>query len=526
MQTILETIAKFPKEVMLKYDFTKAMYTGALTRIENIQCPTHGVFSQYAAQFRKGNGCPTCGHNIRGANKRLDQQEFINTCKLYFGDKYSYEATIYHTMKDKIIVTCVEHGAFNIAAIKHYYSKQGCSKCAVYTRGVHKSTQPRLLTAITKKANAAINFEAKAKQVHGDAYEYSKVVYDNARAPVEIICKSHGSFLQTPGKHTNSKQGCPQCSHHKSKGEAEIAKILKKFTIVQERVRSLIAPKELDIYLPEHNMAIEYCGEYWHASFNAEEETKTKHRHYDKYKSTYLKGIRLLTIYESEWLDRKPQIVRLLRASIGKLRGKVMARKCVVGEVTHADAVKFFDKYHVQGGKGAGIYYGLYHNKVLVACMRFSYGINDRGAAAKNKEWTLSRYATRVRVVGGASKLYNTFVKEHNPEVVKSFSDNRYFTGGMYEKLNFKLEEETAPDYQVWSPKLGLKPKAQYQRRCLSKMQKLHDVVSDFDAKTDVRSEREITYSLGCGRIYDCGKKRWVWTKQPDVDKGALNDAN
>lgn len=154
MQTVLETIAKFPKEVMLKYDFTKAIYTGALTRIENIQCPTHGIFSQYAAQFRKGNGCPTCGHNIRGANKRLDQQEFINTCKLYFGDKYSYEATIYHTMKDKIIVTCAEHGAFSIAAIKHYYSKQGCSKCAVYTRGVHKSTQPRLLTAITKKANA------------------------------------------------------------------------------------------------------------------------------------------------------------------------------------------------------------------------------------------------------------------------------------------------------------------------------------------------------------------------------------
>lgn len=62
--------AKFPSDVQAKYDFTNAVYTGALVRIEGCVCPAHGVFSQYAAQFRKGRGCPACGAEQRAASKK------------------------------------------------------------------------------------------------------------------------------------------------------------------------------------------------------------------------------------------------------------------------------------------------------------------------------------------------------------------------------------------------------------------------------------------------------------------------
>lgn len=71
--------AKFPAEILEKYDFTNAVYTGALIRIEGCQCPVHGVFSQYAAQFRKGRGCPECGAEQRAESKRKQMKEFWAT---------------------------------------------------------------------------------------------------------------------------------------------------------------------------------------------------------------------------------------------------------------------------------------------------------------------------------------------------------------------------------------------------------------------------------------------------------------
>ena len=81
----------------------------------------------------------------------------------------------------------------------------------------------------------------------------------------------------------------------------------------------------------------------------------------------------------------------------------------------------------------------------------------------------------------------------------------------MYEKLGFKLEEEIPADYQVWSQKTGLWPKSHYQRKNIQKRLIEHGSTDFFDADTDPRSEAEMTYLMGARRIYDCGKKRWVY---------------
>jgi hypothetical protein len=299
----------------------------------------------------------------------------------------------------------------------------------------------------------------------------------------------------------------------KSAPEDAVAAYLSQFTTVVRRDRTLIGPKELDIYLPEHNLAVEFCGMYWHSHGDKDDERKNKLRHAEKHRLCEAQGIRLITLYETEWAERTATIKRMLRNAVGKTRGRLMARKCELRKPTVQESREFYEKFHPQGGGGSGDHYGLYHKGKLVACMRFSFGNNDRGAGAKVRQWTLSRYATRLAVAGAASRLFKAFVKEHDPSEVKSFSDNRLFGGGMYAQLGFEKEADVVADYQVWSPKLGLRPKPHYQRRVLPTRLKDHGILEVFDPATDKRTEGEMTYLMGARRIFDCGKKRWVWQR-------------
>lgn len=303
---------------------------------------------------------------------------------------------------------------------------------------------------------------------------------------------------------------CPECNHMRSRGEDAVFRLISNYTPAKQRDREILRPKEIDIYIPSHNLAIEYCGEFWHSLGSAEEVKTKKAAHHEKYLACKALGIRLMTVYESEWIQRGYALRRLFRNALGKGRGRLMARKCELKKVPHLEARDFYERYHPQGGDGSGEHYGLYWKDKLVACMRFTFGANDRGSN-KARVWTLTRYATRITVAGAASRLFKAFVNECAPKEVKSFSDNRYFEGGMYEQLGFRLEEETGPDYQVWSPKIGLRPKSHYQRRSIPSRLKEHGVADNFDPDADPRSEAEMTFLMGCRRLYDCGKKRWVW---------------
>ncbi|QDH50446.1 hypothetical protein RW_GP085c [Caulobacter phage RW] len=495
-----------------RYDFSQAQYDGALKPIENIVCPKHGPFAQYSGQLRKpgGAGCPACGGEVRASKKRLTNEQVRAMVEDRYGDQYTLDRMVYRNTQTKIIVTCKDHGDFATLPVNFLYKGKGCSKCGAVKRGRRKDPAAAgRKTADAKLAKYAAAFVEDARKVHGDVYDYSRADYQGRNTKVEIVCPKHGSFTQKPYHHLARNQGCPECSHHRSKGETAILKFVSIFAEAQTRNRSIVPPKELDIYLPEHKLAIEYCGEYWHGSRNADEEAFARTRHIDKMRACEAQGIRLLTVFENEWLERPHAIKRLIRNVMGKSRGKVMARKCELERVPHAEAAAFFEAYHPQGGGGWGEHYGLYWNDKLVACMRFTHGANDRGANA-TRVWTLARYATRVTVQGGASRLLSAFREEHPGEDIKSFSDNRYFTGGMYEALGFTLEEESAPDYQVYHIKTGLLPKAAWQRRAIPA--RIREIGSDekFDPQRDVRSEREMTYLLEARRVYDCGKKRWV----------------
>jgi len=103
-------------------------------------------------------------------------------------------------------------------------------------------------------------FINKAKELFGEKFDYSKVEYINGQKNVCLICAIHGDFLVTPNNHLSKKSGCPICNE--SKLERELASILDKQHVKYERQKKFkwLGRQSLDLYLPEHNIAIECQG--------------------------------------------------------------------------------------------------------------------------------------------------------------------------------------------------------------------------------------------------------------------------
>lgn len=352
-------------------------------------------------------------------------------------------------------------------------------------------------------------FVALARAVHGDKFSYLGP-YKGKHQDTQIVCPTHGEFKQRPNNHLQGTD-CPKCAMNgTSKQETELFEYCKSiWPDAESRAKGLIFNKrsmEIDIWIPSIKLAIEYCGLYWHSTQNCDHKT-ARLKHLVKYKKCQEAGIRLLTIYSDEWLNRRPQIELLLAGADGKLQ-KVHARDCVVGK---EDCRQFLNDNHIQGAS-KGVSYTLAIRGEVVAAMTFSLNASARG----QRRWELVRYATSKRVAGGASRLMSAFIKEHQPEEIWSYSDNRYFDGGMYPALGFKLDGEIGPDYRVvWPAGHNSSHKSLFRRAMIQK--RLNEAGSQdvFDAATDPRSEWEVCDQNGFGRIYDCGKKRWVWRK-PD----------
>ena len=173
-----------------KYDYSKVEYVDNRTKV-CIICPEHGEFWQRPNNHLMGNGCQKC------IGKGLTQEEFINEAREIHGDKYDYSKVEYKTKKDKVCIICPKHGEFWQIAQSHL-SGHGCPKCAIEKAG---ETQ-----RLSKE-----EFIKKAREIHGDRYDYSKVEYVNSQTKVCIICPEHGEFLQVPNAHLGGC-GCPKCA--------------------------------------------------------------------------------------------------------------------------------------------------------------------------------------------------------------------------------------------------------------------------------------------------------------------------
>jgi len=228
-----------------KYNYSKVDYINKRTKV-CIICPEHGEFWQRPGDHLSGNGCYHCGRK-KCLGKKVTTESFIKDAMLIHGDKYDYSKVNYVNSKTKVCIICPEHGEFWQIPSAHT-SGQGCPKCKKYKIGKNKHNTE--------------TFIKRAKEVHGDRYDYSKVNYVNSKTKVCIICPEHGEFWQEASRHLMG-DNCPKCKN--SSLETNISQILELNSIkyingCNKSVLPWLGKQHLDFYLPEYNVGIECQG--------------------------------------------------------------------------------------------------------------------------------------------------------------------------------------------------------------------------------------------------------------------------
>lgn len=252
---------------------------------------------------------------------------------------------------------------------------------------------------------------------------------------------------------------------------------------------------ELDIYIPEKKLAIEFNGNYWH-----DDEHKSSNYHKHKTLACGARGIHLVTIFEYEWNNKilRDKLKNILLDLISDNIETIQARKTVVREISNSDAIEFCNKYHLQNGIYSRVNIGEFYNNELVGVMSFSIPRFNSGF-----DWEISRLCFKggVKVIGGADKMFKMFLRKYNPSNVISYCDISKFVGIIYRKIGFKLTEITPPGY-IWVDK---------HNDVLSryKTQK-HKLIAQ-GLGTEDETEDSIMKSLGHHKVYNCGNARYEY---------------
>ena len=466
-----------------KYDYSKVKYENTNKKV-CIICPKHGEFWQKPYEHLKGHGCPKCN-----GRTKLTSNEFEQHAKEIHGDKYDYSKVEYVNNSTKVCIICPEHGEFWQTASEHLRG-HGCPKCG-------------LKTIAEKKLLTTEEFIKRSKKIHSDEYDYSKVHYIDYYRKVEIICPKHGEFWQTPYTHYSCGCGCPKCAKQQSKGEEEVISFLKNNTSlkIETRNKDIIAPYELDIYIPDKKIAIEYDGLIWHS----EKFGKDKNYHLMKTELCEKQGIRLIHIFENEWLKHK-EIAKTKLNHILKCNTelpRVYARKCKIVNIKKEISKNFLIKNHIQGSGNGSVHLGCFYNNNLVGVMVFKRERKD------SNKWELTRFATDItkHCIGVGGKLFKYFVKNYNPSEVKSFADRRWTLNkddNLYIKIGFKLDKIIKPDYYYINNKTNLSHKFNFRKKILHKKYGLPLTMT----------ETEMTEQLGYYKIWNCGLYKYLWKKE------------
>lgn len=193
----MDIIERFKEKHGDRYDYSKVEYTKMHDKVEII-CHKHGSFFQEPHSHLRGYGCPKCAIEQRSSKRRDTTESYIEKAKMVHGDRYDYSKVDYRSSQEKICVICRKHGEFYIKPNDHINNKRGCPLCYNEKRGVSQK--------LTKE-----EFIKKARLIHGDRYDYSKVEYINSRVKVCIVCPEHGEFWQEPTSHLSGRK-CPSCA--------------------------------------------------------------------------------------------------------------------------------------------------------------------------------------------------------------------------------------------------------------------------------------------------------------------------
>ena len=370
--------------------------------------------------------------NKYGVDNPMKMDQCLDKARKTNLERYGVETPLADTDKQKKALFD-KYGVINISQVS--YVKEKALQTRYKTTYIDKFVNPGTLLKYVKPLFTIDEFNGIC--------QYSNKLYDFEC----VICDTKFSSILTSG--IDRPPRCPICyPPNQSIAETEVfefielnygGEILRNDTKILNRF-------ELDIYIPELNLAIEYNGLYYHSEAGC---GKTREYHLNKTTECEKQGIRLIHIFEDEWIYKqdivKSRIKQLLKINNSK---RIHARKCEIREINAKVKNKFLNKFHIQGEDRSNIKLGAYCNNELVSIMTFSHGSISR-KKYNSDIWELSRFCSNsnYRIPGIASKLLSYFKKNYNWKEIFSYADRRWSNGNVYKKIGFNLDSITKPNY-------------------------------------------------------------------------------
>jgi very-short-patch-repair endonuclease len=483
--------------------------------------------------------------------KKTGFEAFLEKARKVHGDKYRYDENTYVKSSVKMRIICPEHGEFWQEPAAHVRG-YNCPKCANLRRGLRDTLE---------------QFIEKARKIHGDKYDYSKVEYVNQMTKVCIICPEHGEFWQRPSNHLHG-DGCPECSIV-SRAKQRTSSI-EHFIENAKRIHGDKYDYSKTEYIDCHTKVCIICpvhGEFWQSpdghlqghgcskcgstTSNPEDEinnfinetcgieTKTRDRSLlnkrlecDIIVPSYKLAIEFNGLYWHSEAQGKDKNYHFHKTELAESKGYHLIHIFEDEWLEHKNIVLNKIKHFlgcdtdkpVIGARKCTIktvskalaepFLTSYHLQGFVASTAYYgafYGDILVGVMTfkqeKKGEWNLTRFATdtNYRLPGLASKIFKQFIKDCSPVEVKTFLDRRWSHGdvNVYDRMGFKFTETLAPDYRYVVKNQRLH-KFGFRKQILHKKYGLPLSMT----------EKEMTEKLGFYRIWDCGLYKYVWRKE------------
>jgi len=271
--------------------------------------------------------------------------------------------------------------------------------------------------------------------------------------------------------------------------------------ILQKNTRKIIDSNEIDIFIPKKNIAIEFCGLYWHSEITG---GKDSNYHLNKLKLCNEKNIRLITIFSDEWENKQEIVKNRLKHVLGFEHKICSARQTEIRPISSELYSLFVDQHHIQGSIASKIKLGAFYKDQLVAAM--GLGARRRNLGVKNTrlgDYEMLRFCSKGHIPGVGSKLFKYFVDNHSPNQVTSYADRRWGEGEFYRHLGFEFVSSTPPGYFYTNDY-----KKRHNRFAFRK-----DVIVREMGGDPNKTEWENMQEMGWDRIWDCGTNKWVWNK-------------
>lgn len=391
-------------------------------------------------------------------------------------DSKKYRVLSYNN-QTKVEVECLICGHIQVKPLFRWI-KDGCSNCKKINKDRRVNTWNKISPEeFLVKFNNLVKGEYTLLSNYTQASDYITVKHNTC-----------GYIWNVQSRQFMHGSRCPLCAKsisHQEKEVLEFVKSIYKGNII-ENTRSVIYPYELDIYIPEYHLAIEYNGLYWHS-----DKYKDSTYHYNKSKLCEENGIRLIHIFEYEWNNerQRPILENIISGALG-LNNRIYARKCRCVIKESREMKDFFNKNNIQGFRGGKFAICLEYNNKIVMSYIFGKAYFGKG----KYEYEVIRGATTlgITVIGGASKIWKYFIDNYKPNSCVYYVDYNYFNGNsLLNLLGMKFIKT----------QLGFK-----------NYYVLENKIKNRDP-LDNKRIKELYESGDIIKIYNAGTKVYVWSK-------------